>query len=181
MPRAVSQPLKTFGMLVTMMAGSKKRWRNLLVFQAWTQAWLLSHAAICSACADARYRDDAALRPKVDALSVDGLGGSRYLEFSALSREDHIVNLYQEGNAGGCAFGHGDDQGSVTRRGDFGIELDTLETGKTRDFSFVCIEFRAFRECQRHFRKRLCFVSVCAPGNTGGRVSEDAVAAVLVG
>ena len=112
------------------MAGSKKRWRELLLeFQAWTQAWLLSHAAICSAVLmPATVMTPP--RPQVDALSVDGLGGSRYLEFSALSREDHIVHLDRKETPAGAPSGmemtRVPSPGEVTS----GIEFDTLETGK---------------------------------------------------
>ena len=46
---AISHPLNTTGTEVTMMLGSKNRWRNLLEFHAFTQSCWLSQLDSCSA------------------------------------------------------------------------------------------------------------------------------------
>ena len=46
---AISHPLNTTGTEVTMMLGSKNRWRNLLEFHAFTQSCMPSQVDNCSA------------------------------------------------------------------------------------------------------------------------------------
>ena len=48
-PRARSQPLNTAGTDVTIMVGSKNKWRNLFEFHAFTQSCSLSILDNCSA------------------------------------------------------------------------------------------------------------------------------------